>query len=368
MSKEIIKENGILLNKEALIREIKRLCAICTVSGSEHQTADEIRDIYAKDFDAVDCDAVGNHILYRACGKANAPRIMIDAHYDEIGFMVTEVLDGGFLRITNIGGIDRAIMQAACVTVYGKEILEGVIISTPPHLREGGGKLPKIEELLVDVGLGYTKEELSALVPIGSHVTFEKKYTELLDGRLAGPSLDNKACGAIALSAVASIPREELAGDVYLTLSCREEVAGRGGAYVCANKIKPDYALVIDVNLADAPGVSSRECVKMGGGISISYSSSTDRALTRASAELCDREGVDYIKKVESSSTGTNAIAVGLASCGVSVVDVGLPLRNMHTYNEVIAIEDCEDLWRFVRGFVRSEELAASFRREEIDI
>ena len=368
MNEEIKKEKDISVDREELKKEIKQLSSLCSVSGSEHKTVDEIKRIYGKSFDLIESDAVGNHILFRSCTRKNAPKIMIDAHYDEIGFMVTEVLDGGFLRITNIGGIDRAIMQSAFVTVHGKEKLDGVIISTPPHLREGGNKLPKIEDLLVDLGIGYTKEELCELVPLGTPITFEKKYTELCKELIAGPSFDNKACGAIALNAISSIPKEELAGDIFVTLSCREEVAGRGGAYVCANKINPDYALVIDVNLADAPSVPSRESVQMGGGISISYSSATDRALTRASAELCERVGVDHIKKVESSSTGTNAIAVSLAGCGVSVVDVGLPLRNMHTYNEVISLEDCADLWLFVREFAKSKELAEKFRREEIDI
>ena len=354
--------------REELKNSIIKLSSLCSVSGSEYKTVEKIKEIYGSRFDSISSDAVGNHILFKSCQRDGAPKIMIDAHYDEIGFMVTEIIDGGFLRITNIGGVDRAIMQAASVTVYGKEVIDGVIISTPPHLREGGNKLPKMEDLLVDVGGGYTKDELDELIPIGTPVSFEKKYTELMNGRIAGPSFDNKACGAIAIDAICELSRDELAGDVYLTLSCREEVPGRGGAYVCANKIMPDYALVIDVNLADAPDVSARESVKMGGGISISYSSSTDRALTRASARICEDNKIDFMKKTEPSSTGTNAVAVGLAALGVSVVDVGLPLRNMHTYNEVIALDDCEFLHAFVRAFASSRELAENFRREEIDI
>lgn len=354
--------------REELKGAITELASLCSVSGSEHRTIEKIKALYSKSFDYIESDAVGNHILFKSCGRADAPKIMIDAHYDEIGFVVTEVLDGGFLRITNLGGIDRAIMQASCVTVYGSETINGVIISTPPHLREGGKKLPKIEDMLVDVGLGYSKDELEQIAPIGTPVSFEKKYRELLDGRISGPSFDNKACAAIAIDAVCELSRDALAGDIYLTLSCREETAKQGGAYVCANKIKPDYALVIDVNLADAPDVPARESVKMGGGISISYSSSTDRALTRASAKLCEDNGISFIKKAEPSSTGTNAVAVCMAALGVSVVDVGLPLRNMHTYNEVISLDDCESLHSFVKAFASSSELANNFRREEIDI
>ena len=367
---EVIMENKneILQMRERLSKAIFELCALCSVSGSEHRTLDDIKRIYGASFDSIESDAVGNHILFKSCGRADAPRIMIDAHYDEIGFVVTEVLDGGFLRIANIGGIDRAIMQAASVTVYGKEKIDGIIISTPPHLREGGNKLPKFEDLLIDVGLGYTKDELCDLVPVGTPVSFEKRYTDLSCGRLAGPSFDNKACAAIAIDAVCAIPKEELAGDIYLTLTCREETAKRGGAYVCANKIKPDYAMCIDVNLADAPDVPKRESVKMGGGISISYSSSTDRALTRECAQLCEEKNINITKKAEPSSTGTNAVAIAMAAYGIPVVDVGLPLRNMHTYCEVIALDDCISLHSFVKEFAASSELASKFRREEIDI
>lgn len=373
--KETVKEekkissHGIYHGRGKLYESIKTLCSLCSVSGSEMLTDGSIRSLYGDDFDEITVDSVGNHLLYKSCGRENAVKIMIDAHYDEIGFVVTEVLEGGFLRITNIGGVDRAIMQAADVTVYGRETLSGVIISTPPHLRAGGKKLPPIESLFVDLGLGYTKEELSKIVPIGTVVTFEKNFKRLLNDKFVGASLDNKACAAIAIDAITRIPREELAGDVYITLSCREETGrSHGGVYTVANRIKPDYAMVIDVNLANAPDVPSRESVKLEGGISISYSPVTSRALTLASAELCEKWKIEYQKKVEAHSTGTNAPAVNLAALGVPVVDVGLPIRNMHTYSELASLIDCCHLWVFVRGFATSMEFAENFKREELDI
>ena len=107
--------------------------------------------------------------------------------------------------------------------------------------------------------------------------------------------------------------------------------------------------MAIDVNLANAPDVPSRESVEMGKGISISYSSSTNRTLTRTFADICLEQEIGVSKKAEPSSTGTNAVAINIASLGIPVVDVGLPLRNMHTYNEIIALEDCETLCRAVK-------------------
>ena len=137
--KETVKEekkissHGIYHGRGKLYESIKTLCSLCSVSGSEMLTDGSIRSLYGDDFDEITVDSVGNHLLYKSCGRENAVKIMIDAHYDEVGFVVTEVLEGGFLRITNIGGVDRAIMQAADVTVYGRETLSGVIISTPPQ-------------------------------------------------------------------------------------------------------------------------------------------------------------------------------------------------------------------------------------------
>ena len=351
-----------------LKNDIIKLCSCMSVTGFEYRAKDFLIGEYGHLFDSIECDGVGNYILVKKCKKENAPKIMVDTHFDEIGFVVCEILDGGFLRFTNVGGTDRAIMQGADVIIYGKQEIRGVISSVPPHLRDGEGKLPTIDKLLIDVGLGYTKEELEDIVCVGTPIGFAPVYSELLNNKIAGKSFDNKACAAMAIRAVTELDASELAGDVYLTLSCREESANRGGAYVCANKIKPDYALVIDVNLANAPDVSSRESVKMEGGISISVCSATDRALTRCSAELCENSGIDYCVKAEASSTGTNAVCVNLASRGIPVVDIGLPLRNMHTYNEVISLIDCETLCNFVKAFVSDKNIAEEFTEEELDI
>ena len=362
--KEALDENLAKLLKNDIIK----LCSKMSVTGFEHRATEFLTNEYANLFDSVECDGVGNYIFVKKCGKENAPKIMVDTHFDEIGFVVCEILDGGFLRFTNVGGVDRAIMQGADVIIYGKQEIRGVISSVPPHLREGDGKLPTIDKMLIDVGLGYSKAELEELICVGTPIGFACCYGELLNNKIAGKSFDNKACAAMAIRAVSELSRDTMAGDVYVTLSCREESAKNGGAYVCANKIKPDYALVIDVNLANAPGVSSRESVEMDAGISISICSATDRALTRRAVELCKNKDIDYVVKTEASSTGTNAVCVNLASCGIPVVDVGLPLRNMHTYNEVISLEDCFTLCNFIKAFVSDVDIAKDFSLEELDI
>ena len=355
------------MGREELKRAIFELSAVPSVSGFEYRATDEIKRIYADSFDEIISDSVGNHTLIRRCSKEGAARILVDAHFDEIGMLVSDVLDGGFLRIVNVGGIDPAIMQASDVVVYGKSTLRGVVMSVPPHLRAAeNGKLAPVNDLLVDVGLGYTKEELEELVPIGSPVGYAPVYSEFGEGYLAGKSFDDKACGAIAASAVINTPREELAGDVYLCFSAREEVSALGGITPACVNLRPHYAMVIDVNLGAAPDTPERETVELGKGPSIAYSAATDRTLTRMTAELCRDKEIAFSPCANPSSTGTNATSVNLVGAGIPVVDIGLPLRNMHTYNEVLLLDDCEALERLVKEFICSTELAERFGKEVV--
>lgn len=350
----------------SLAREIVALCSVPSVSGFEGRGTDELRRLYDGRFDRIESDAVGNHFLWKTCGREGAPRILVDAHFDEIGMLVREILDGGFVRLVSVGGLSPSVLQAADVLLYGKEILRGVIISTPPHLRSASDdRLPDCEELLVDTG--YPKDELEKILPIGSPVGFSPEYRELLGGRLAGKSFDNKACAAVAAYAIANAPREALAGDVVLMLSSFEETSRLGGASAGAFGLSPDYAMVIDVNLATVPDVPKSETVPLGEGISLSVSAATDRALTLVSQKICKEKNIAHTMIAAPSSTGTNATAVGLVGGGIPTVDVGLPLRNMHTYNEVIDLADALSLASFVEAFICDGEIAKKFcGREEL--
>lgn len=347
------------------------LCGQMSVSGFERRAAEEIRKQFAADFDEIETDAVGNHLLWRRCGRPNALTILVDAHFDEIGFLVTEVLDGGFVRIAPLGGVDPSIMQAADVVLYGKETLRGVVASTPPHLRSADerGKLPAVEDMMIDTGYGGTAKELSEILPVGTPVGFAPLYSVLTGSRegahaFAGKSFDNKACGAAALYAVMHTPREALAGDVCVLLSAYEETSRLGGVSAAVYRVRPDYAMVIDVNLAKVPDTKKYETVPFGKGVSLSMSAATDRRLTLATKALCEREEIPFYTVAAPSSTGTNATTVNLTGEGVPVVDVGLPLKNMHTYNEIISEKDVAALCDLVRAFICSRELADSFGEE----
>lgn len=334
---------------------IFKLCAVPSVSGFERKSTKELCSIVGDSLEFVCVDGVGNHLFCKRCGRENVPKILIDVHFDEIGMIVTDILEGGFLRIAPLGGIDVSIMQAADVAIYGKETLRGVVCSTPPHLKKDS-KLPAADELLVDTGLSLKRAR--ELIDIGDPIGFAPVYGELLNERIVGKSFDDKASAACALWAVMNTPASSLAGDVYVLLSAVEETNRLGGASVGAYSVYPDYAAVIDVNLARVPDTKDFETVEMDKGISLSLSAATHIGLTRASQRLCEEKGIPHSMIAAPSSTGTNATAVDLTRDGIPTVDVGLPLASMHTYNEVISMSDCQALVSFVTEFICSERIA----------
>ena len=220
-----------------LLSLARSLTSGCSISGFEdggQEALEKIRDAY---FDEMKREPAGSYILTRKARKKGYPRIMLDAHMDEVGMMVTEVLDGGFLRFTSIGGLDTRILQAADVTIYGKETLYGVIVSTPPHLQSGDySALPPVTDLMIDTGL--SKERAEELIPIGTPVGYRYKLTELKNNRICGKGFDDKICAVALIEAVDILINDGYEGEINLLLSTKEEISR---AVVTASyRIQPD--------------------------------------------------------------------------------------------------------------------------------
>ena len=192
---------------------------------------------------------------------------------------------------------------------------------------------------------------------VGTPVGFAPRYRDLANDRMVGKGFDNKACAAIAAKALMDTPAKELAGDVYLLFSVHEETDRIGGTAVGGFAVTPDCAMVIDVNLGHMPGAKKSESVAMGKGPSVTRGIIVDRKLTAMLESLCKREEIPYQVYVSPTSTGTNTTALHLVGKGIPTVDVGLPLTSMHTYAEMLDMQDAEALCRLVRAFVTNQEL-----------
>lgn len=336
---------------------IPAMAALASITGYEtydNAALDKLVDGFDEDF----TDAVGNRVLVRRCGRENAPRILIDTHFDEIGMLVCDILEDGFLRVVNVGGLDLRTLPSAEVKIYGKTVLDGVIASTPPHLQSASEekKLLPATELLIDTG--YSKEDLEQIVRIGTPVGFAPRYEFLANDRLVGKGLDNKACAACAVDAILNAPRETLAGDVYLLFSVHEETDNIGGVAAATFAVEPHYAMVVDVNLGRTPDTKKAETVVMGKGPSITRSAIVDRKLTKMTEDAATRAEIPWQVSVAPINTGTNTSALHLVKKGIPTVDVGVPLRAMHTYVEMMDMKDAKWLSDLIRVFVTDQRIA----------
>ncbi|MBR6709565.1 MAG: M20/M25/M40 family metallo-hydrolase [Clostridia bacterium] len=345
-----------------LKQRIIAMAGIMSISGHEAKARPALTEQLGDVFDEIITDAVGSHLCIRRCGRPDAPKILIDAHFDEIGMMVTEILEDGFLRVINVGGIDTRILQAAELLIYGTETIYGVVAATPPHLLKPGEgkKLKPVNELLIDTG--YTKEEVEKIVRIGTPVGFVPHYVELLDNKLAGKGMDNKSCAAAAVHALAGLDRAEMAGDVYLLLAAQEETTMVGAA-TGALRVDPDYALVVDVTHGKTPDTKSGSAFPLGGGNVVSVSATTDRRLTKRLVALLEEKEIKFTRAIEASSTGTDATVTQLVGCGIPTAVASLPLRSMHTYFEMLSLDDAEELVKLIAAFVCDEKIAEVFAR-----
>ena len=166
------------------------LSGLMSVSGRETFEQKKLLSLVGGFFDEQYADDVGNQVFVRYSGRAGAPKILIDTHFDEVGMYVDEIKEGGFLSFVNIGGLDTRILGAAEVIIYGDRQIYGVIASTPPHLQKPkDAEKPGGLRFLIDTG--YTKEELESFVRVGTPVGLPK-YTDLVGGSIAGKALTTR--------------------------------------------------------------------------------------------------------------------------------------------------------------------------------
>lgn len=315
------------------------LSKMMSVVGFEVYDREALTALFEPYFDEHEYDAIGNHIFIRRCGKENAPRVLVDTHYDEIGLMVKSITDDGFLHICNLGGVDVRILPAAELVVYGKEPIPGIVLTKPRELmtKEEKKKLVPMEELVVDIGM--TREEAEIAAPIGTPVGFEPVCTELKTGYLVGKGFDNKCSAAVVFDALTSLDMKSLSCDIYFSMSGREEV-GHRSISAATYRIRPDLALVLDVTFGNAPGSEKICSSDMRGGPVVSLTATLDTELTDFIIETAKKHEIPVQTVVEAMSTSTHADDIYLAAGGVPTALISIPTWFMHTANEMVHPDD----------------------------
>ncbi len=273
--------------------------------------------------------------------------LMLEAHIDEVGFVITDVDPDGFLTVKNCGGIDLRALSSRTVAIHGKEKVTGVFCATPPHL--GGPKeYDDISALKIDTLLG---EKAKDIVSIGDLVTFNQKAATLCGGRVTGKSLDNRAGVACLLLLAERLSDKKLPFNIAFAFTDAEELGCRG-AKTAAFSISPDEAIVLDVSFADAPDVPSNDCGKLSGGAMIGMSPILDKGISKTLISIAKENDMPYQTEVMGGRTGTNGDVISISKSGVKTGLVSIPLRNMHTDVEIIDIKDIENVCDLLERYV----------------
>lgn len=329
---------------------LKAICGAPGVSGAEGDTAAVIASFLKQYTDDVRTDALGNLIGTLNPGKEKS--VVLTAHMDKIGLAVTGVDEkSGFLRVARVGGTDLRVMAAARVKVYGRQTLDGVIISTPPHLADKSSvnKVTPIDKLAVDCGLPY--EEIRELVSVGDRIELRLPFTELANGRATSPFMDNSAGCTAVLKALEKIAGADCPCTVHAVFATREEV-GKQGAKTALFGLAPDEALVTDVSFAAAPGIPEESSAKQGSGVMIGCSPILQKDMTDALKALAEKQGIPYTVEVLGRSTGTDADVAVISGAGVRTGLLSIPLKNMHTAAEMVQISDIEAVADLMAAYV----------------
>ncbi len=327
-----------------LKERIKQLTSVGSVSAFESEIAALLENELKQYCDEVSSDEFHNVIGYRRSKNEGAKTVLLEAHLDQIGLMVSEIDENGFVAFANLGGVDERILPGAEVYLLGKtKRLYGVIGAKPPHLRskEDEGKAAKIEDMLIDTG--YTREELQEQISVGTPILLKSEYRELLGGRLSAPAMDNRAGVAAVLSCL-----EQLTDDCpyhVAVLFASQEELGLHGALTGTLKIMPDMAVVVDVTHGTTPETEKTSGVfPLGSGAAIGRGPNVQYERTLELIQTARENEIPYTIEALAGASGTDAWVIQTLKSGIPVVLISIPLRYMHTTVETLDARDVESV------------------------
>lgn len=319
------------------------------VSGNEKEIRKCVVSLFEKFCDSVCTDVMGNVIGVRKGTNPDAPSIMLEAHMDELGLMVSSVTDEGSLKFVPVGGFDPKVLPGTEVTVHAKEKLFGVIGAMPPHLITDRSKAPKLDELCVDIG--FNKEQTMERVSVGDIITINTSYTNLDESIVGARCIDDRGGLAIIMRVLELISKFEIENDVIVVSTVQEEV-GLRGAKTAAARILPDCAIAIDVCHGTSMGVSE-DAYPLGKGPVITIGPNLHSKMSKKLIELAKDRDIDVQIEVCSGDTGTDAWEIQVAGCGIPTALLSVPLRYMHANYEIADTQDMEKAAQLIAFFVR---------------
>ncbi len=328
---------------------LRDLCLIDGISGRENNVREYIRNVISKslkDEDRIYTDPIGNLICFKKGKITPENKVMISAHMDEVGFIVTYICDNGFLKSTNVGGVDSKVVCGRAVSI-GDNAVTGIIGQKAMHLCEGdeGNICKEISSLYIDIG-AKSKQEAEKYVSVGDSVYFKSDYVEFGNNKIKAKAIDDRFGCAVMLELLES----ELEYDTYFAFLVQEEVGCRG-AGPAVFSVRPDYAIVLEATTASDIAFVSKEnqvCIQGEGAVVSFMDRSTvyDTELFKGAFEVARKNGIKIQPKTTVAG-GNDAGTIHKSCEGVRTIAISLPCRYIHSGTSVADKRDikaCFDL------------------------
>lgn len=337
---------------------IKELTELNGISGFENSVSDYLLELFSSKFDEVYRDNMGNVIALKKSKSGNG-KVMLEAHIDEIGFLVKSIDENGFLLVSPVGGIDPRIMLSSSVVVHGNAKYTGVVGAKPPHMMTSDeySEVVGFDKMYIDVGMTY--DEAIENIGIGAMVTFDSEYVNLKNNYLTSKCMDDRASLAVLIDCADKLKNIELGYNLYLCACVQEEV-GLRGSLTAAYSVNPDIAIAMDVTHAKTPD-ESKVSIKCGSGPSLCVGPNIHPSLVDSFENAAKRIDISYEIEVEGGNTGTDAWSIQTSREGIPTLLISLPLKYMHTPIETLMLDDCEKtseaMCEFLKSFDKTEDI-----------
>lgn len=337
-------------------KKLMELAAADGISGFEFSLSDAVIRLLTPYCESVQADLMGN-VVGVIPGRDAGGSVMLEAHIDGIGLMVSDISEDGFLSFVPVGGVDSAVLPGAEVRVYGREVLYGVIGAKPPHLQTGGRDgAADFHDMVIDIGL--SGEAARQKVAVGDMICFAEQPKALCGEVLSGKSFDDRAGLVSLLLCLEALKGVELPFTLYVVAAVQEEVGLRGAAMV-SERLAPDCAFVVDVCHGDTPDAGKESIFKLQSGAVISFGPNIHPYLSTLAKTVAKTESITVSYDADGGDTGTDAWAVQVAGLGIPVLLLSIPLRYMHTTVETLHYDDVKAVGDLLAAMLKKLDLEA---------
>ena len=330
---------------------ILKLCESGGISGDEEDIGNlATREL--SNYAEVKKDVNGN-IIAMMGNKDSKYHVMVDAHIDQIGLVITHIDRNGFLKVAACGGIDRRVLAGATVKILGKKEIFGIICCIPPHLSStDNNKVQAIGDISIDTGLD--KQTVEKVVSVGDRAIICSKGKRLLNNIVAAQALDNRASVAALIRCAEILSKDSIDCKLTIILSVQEETSSLG-AQTASFLIEPNEAISVDVSFAFQPGVPKEKSGIMGCGPMIGMSPILSKRISSKLIDLCKTASIPYQLEVMGGKTGTNADVISSSKTGIPCGLISIPQRNMHTSVEEVSIDDIEYTAKLLATYIKKK-------------